>query len=77
MIALCNGGNLQIGRDFVEAATGPFFTKGGAEIDGREYSVFSTLGCSDTSDALIRLCRRDGVRLASHWTQAIERRALA
>ncbi len=72
MIATINNGALCIGRDFVEAVAGPYRTQGGATVNNRVYPVRSALGCSDTSDAIIRLARRERVRLSDHWTQALE-----
>lgn len=66
-----SGDVIGIGLDLGAAASGPFVTRGGAVIGGTSYTLRSALGCSDTSDALILSCRRDGLRMSDHWTQAI------
>lgn len=62
---------LRIGVDFVDAETGAPKTHGYAEINGKRFNLLSTLGASDTSDAVIRAARKEGARLGCIMTQAL------
>ncbi len=63
---------LRIGGDFVSAVTGPYKSHGEIQIHGMSPMRFlSTLGCSDSSDALIRAARNEGQRVANIMTQAL------
>jgi hypothetical protein len=66
------GNELRIGRDFVAAVTGPYKSHGEVQIHGMNPMRFlSTLGCSDSSDALIRATRKEGARIMNLMTQSL------
>jgi hypothetical protein len=63
---------LLVGSDFAGAITGPYRSHGEVEIlpSGKRLKVLSTENCANTSDALIRAMRKEGVR-GNIMTQAL------
>ncbi len=60
-----------IGKDFAEAVSGPYRSHGEIQVQGgKKFTFFSTLGCSDSSDALIQAAKKEGQRLANIMTQS-------